>query len=201
MILLEAMQELLHCESVNGKTASHAILAESDPSAILRRITLSNLAPGMLVLHIDSGRKVFYTSGKQRKTAAVCMSPLFSTTTGRDANRGCDAVLIYVPDEHSPTCEVFYIELKSDSPADYAGQFRSTACFFQYVRILLQEFWGVEMTIARQKYIVLYTNTRNARPTLGKQPTRPVPRNANSPDRPERHVVLNGMDLSCTKLF
>lgn len=201
MTLLEAMQELLSCKVVDGKTASHAILTESDPSAKLQKITLSDLPRGMLVLYIDDGRKVSYRSGTRQKTAAVCMSPLFSTINGKDHNCGCDAVLVYVPNESEPFCEIFYIELKSDSPSGYAGQFLSTACFLQYVRIVLREFWHVEMTITRERYIVLHTDTLNFRPRLGKRTIRPDPTNANSPERPDMHVVQNHQIKRCTELF
>jgi len=201
MTLIEAMQELLSCKMVDGKTALHAILTESDPSAKLQKITLSELAPGMLVLYIDNGRKVLYRSGKQHKTVAVCMSPLFSTTNGKDHNCGCDAVLIHVPDENDTRCEIFYIELKSDTPYGYAGQFVSTMCFLQYVKIVIQEFWDAEMLITRERYIVFHTDTQNFQPKLGKRTTRPDPKNANSPEKPDMHIVRDRMTIRCTELF
>src|SRR5258708_3678097 len=130
MTIIKALQELLSCKTVNGNTASQAILEESDPSAKLQKITLSELKAGMLIMHIDDGRKVFHGQANKKKTAAVCMSPLFRRDGAYDHNCGCDAVLLRVPNENDPDCEIFYIELKSDSPSGFAGQFRSTKCFF-----------------------------------------------------------------------
>ncbi len=201
MNLLDAMQELLSCKADDGRTHAHAILEESDPSSKLRKVTLSNLKPGMLVLHIDNGRKVFAGQSGKKKLATVCMSPLFSMISGKDHNCSCDAVLIRIPDENDPACEIFYIELKSDRPYGYSGQFRSAKCFFRYMQIVLKEFWGIDMRIAKERYIVLHTDTENARTSLGKQRPQFSSQSANRPEKPEMHIVKDGMTVRCTELF
>ena len=201
MTIIEALQELLSCEMVNGSQASEAILKENDPLAKLRKITLSELKPGILVLHIDNGRKVLYQQAGRQKTAAVCMSPLFNTDGANDHNCSCDAVLIHVPDKNSADCELFYIELKSDAPSGFAGQFRSTWCFFRYVQTLLKEFWDVEMNIIRERYIVYHTDTQNARPGPGKRPSRPSPKSANRPEEPVKFIVRDRETRRCTEFI
>ena len=201
MTIIEALQELLSCKAVNGNTASHAILEENDPLAKLQKITLSELKPGMLVLHIDNGRKVLYEQAKKQKIAAVCMSPLFRTDGIREHNCGCDAVVVRIPNANKPDCELIYIELKSDAPSGFAGQFRSTWCFFRYIQTLLKVLWEVEMSITKERYVVFHTDTQNSRPSLGKQPPRFSPKGANSPYEPEKYIVKNLDTIHCNQLF
>lgn len=201
MTLIQAIEELLSCKSVSGNTASDAILKESDALAILQKLTLTDLKAGMLVLHIDEGRKVFPEKAAGDKPVAVCMSPLFNTAGIHDYNRGCDAVLVKVSRENDrEVCKLLYIELKSHKPAGFAGQFRSTRCFFRYVKALIEEFWELEMNITSERFVVFHTDASGNR-TRGKQPTRFSSNNANSPEEPQRYVVRNNDIVRCTELF
>lgn len=198
MTIVKALLELLSCKSFNGHSVTHGHLEEQNESK-LKKLTITNLRPGMLILHIDEGRKITYSCAGQDKTAAVGMSPLFCNEGQHDCQRGCDAVLIRELDGFE--CEIFYLELKSDTPSGFAGQFRSTRCFFQYVRVLLKEFWQIDMKITRERFIVFHTDTRNARPIIGKQPTRRSPASANRPEEPVRYIVRDREEVHCMKFM
>lgn len=199
MTVIEKIVNLMHCEKVDGRTADHALLEETDTTAKLKKLTLSDLQTDMLVLKIDAGRKVV----QGRSVVAVCMSPLFTTMGAGDHNCACDAVV--VRERKAGVCEIVYIDLKSDDPSGFAGQFKSTRCFMRYVKELINDLYTQPneepMTIGRERFIVFHTDSRNARPSLGKQPTRFTPAAANSPNAPEKHIVLDGMMKRCTELF
>ena len=107
MSVVDALVKLLSCGMVNGRSQSHVRLTEEDPSAKLRSLTLENLQQGMLVMHIDRGRKILHRG----KVVAVCMSPLFKATGASDHNCSCDAVLLH--EKANGECEIFYIDLTS----------------------------------------------------------------------------------------
>ncbi len=195
MTVIEALKTLLSCDMADGSSLSHVLLEEKDPTAKLKKIIISELRPGMLALMIDEGRKIKWSG----KSVAVCMSPLFTTTGDNDHNCACDAVLVRELD--GAACELCYIDLKSDSPSGYEGQFVSTRCFFRYVQEILRELFAVEMTIRKERFIILHTDTSNARPSLGKRKTRFGPSAANRPGEPDKHIVRDGDTVRCTSLF
>lgn len=195
MTVIEALKTLLRCEMVDGATASHAIINETDETTKLHKVTLSELGPGMLVLKVDEGRKVKHNG----RLVAVCMSPLLTTTGDTTHNRACDVVI--VRELSGATGELYYIDLKSDSPTSYEGQFISTRCFFRYVQELARQFLAVEMTICKERFIILHTDTSGARRSLGKQKTRFGPKAANGPNEPDKYIVRDGEIVRCTSLF
>ena len=73
MDVVEAIKELMGCDLVDGATHTHALLEEKDPTAKLKKLTLSDLNKGMLLLKVDEGRKVM----KGKRKVLDCMSPLF----------------------------------------------------------------------------------------------------------------------------
>lgn len=197
--VINALKKLLSCEYVDGSSNAHAILEEKDPQAKLKKLTLSHIGPGMLLLHVDAGRKFQYNCGQQKKEATIGMSPLFVTDGSHDCHRGCDAVLIRELDDQR--CEIYYIELKSDDPSEFAGQFRSTRCFMRYLEALLEEFWQIKNMITKEQFMVFHTDTKNAKPSLGKQRTRLSPKSANRPEVPEFYIVRNSETVRCTVMF
>ena len=82
---LDALRSLLGCIEAAGAQVSDVILEERN-EAKLKKLTISELAPGMLLLATDEGRK--------RDRATACMSPLFKDDGAYDQNRACDAVLL-----------------------------------------------------------------------------------------------------------
>jgi hypothetical protein len=196
MTVIEALKTLMDCGMVDGNSASHAIIKEDDPNAKLQKLTISELGPGMLALMIDEGRIIQHNG----RRVAVCMSPLFTTAANaNDHNCTCDAVI--VREGANAACEIVYIDLKSDAPAGYAGQFKSTRCFMRYVRELLRDLYDVPMEITRERFVIFHTDSRNAKPSLGKRPTRFTPADANSPNAPEKHIVRNNDTVRITAIL
>ena len=78
---LEALRALLGCVQADGAQVSDAILEEKNETK-LKKLTISELKPGMLLLATDEGRK--------RDQASACMSPLFKDDGAYDQNRACD---------------------------------------------------------------------------------------------------------------
>ena len=86
--VIDMLRKILSCDCVDGREVTHAILEEKDRLAKLKKLTLSDLKPGMLVLMIDEGRKVYYRQKNKTKIAAVCMSPLFRSGPESEENAG-----------------------------------------------------------------------------------------------------------------
>ncbi len=195
MTVIEALKLLLACEMADGSSVSDAIVKEKDPNAKLKRLTFSELRPGMLALMIDAGRA---TDIRGRPTLA-CMSPLFKATGEYDHNCACDAVI--VRERADAACDIAYIDLKSDSPTGYSGQFKSTRCFLIYIAALLNNLYDVPMRIEWERFIICHTDPNNAKSSLGKRPTRPKPSEKNSPNTPKKYIVLNEGSVRCTEIF
>lgn len=187
--VLEALRALLGCIQADGAQVSDAILEEKN-EAKLKKLTISDLTPGMLLLATDEGRK--------REKAAACMSPLFKDDGAYDQNRACDAVLLRKEGDGLHVC---YIELKSDSPSGYEGQFSSTCCFMRYVAALSEMLCGFPLHIARERYVVFHTDSSNARLRGKKQKTRFKPQSANTSASPDMFCVRDGDTVRWTEFF
>lgn len=186
---LDALRALLKCVVADGARVSDGILEERN-EAKLKKLKISGLAPGMLLLEIDEGRK--------RDKAAACMSPLFKDDGVHNQNRACDAVLLRKADGGLHVC---YIELKSDSHCGYEGQFKSTFCFMRYVAALAKEFCGCTLHFSRERYVVFHTDSSNAGRSGIKKPTRYTPMTANSPTKPDKFCVRDGDTVRVTQFF
>ena len=186
---LDALRALLGCIQADGAYVSDAILEEKN-EAKLKKLTISQLTPGMLLLATDEGRK--------RDKAAACMSPLFKSDGAYDQNRACDAVLLR---KASDGLQVCYIELKSDSPSGYEGQFKSTHCFIRYLAALSEKLCGWPVHISRERYVVFHTDSSNAGRRGMKQLTRFKPQSANTPTSPDMFCVRDGDAVRCTEIF
>lgn len=186
---LDALRALLGCVQADGAHVSDVILEEKN-EAKLKKLTISGLAPGILVLATDEGRK--------RDKSAACMSPLFKDDGIYDQNRACDAVLLRKADDGLQVC---YIELKSDSPSGYEGQFASTHCFMRYVAALSEKLCGWPLHISRERYVVFHTDSSGARPHGKKQKTRFKPQSANTSAAPDMFCVQDGGTVRCTEFF
>jgi hypothetical protein len=189
---LEALKALLSCVGADGVRGSDVWLEEKDPSAKLKKLMLTELDSGVIVLEPDKGRKIGTT---------VCMSPLFHLEDGTyGQNRACDAVVIR-QSKQKKGIELFYIELKSDAPSGYEGQFKSTACFMRYVCDLCKQLCDYSIEVVRERYIVFHTDS-SGKKTLGPRPKpRFDPKSKNTPMSPEKIIVVNEQDYRCTGIF
>ena len=186
---LSALRGLLACIQADGAQVSDVILVEKN-EAKLKKLTISGLMPGMLLLATDEGRK--------RDKASACMSPLFNGDGVYDQNRACDAVLLR---KVSDGLELCYIEMKSDSGSGYAGQFLSTHCFMHYVGVLAKKLCDCPIYISRERYVVFHTDSSGKRPIGKKQKTQFKPQSANTPASPDKYCVRNGDTVRFSEFF
>jgi hypothetical protein len=186
---LDAIKAILSCVQADGNHVTDVILEEKQ-EAKLKKLIISDLVPGMLLLATDEGRK--------REKASACMSPLFSTDGKLDQNRACDAVLLRKTQNGYEAC---YIELKSDAPSGYEGQFKSTQCFLRYLSELTLKLCGHELNIDRERFVVFHTDSKNGSRRGMKQKTRFTPRSANSATSPDKFCVRNGETVRYSEFF
>lgn len=196
--IINTLKEILKENIIiaDGNQHSHAILKEEDESAKLKKLTLKDLTQNMLVITPDKGRKVI---DKKNKTIATCMSPLFKATDKFEINRACDGLLLKENDNGH--CDIVYIELKSDKPSGYEGQFKNTRCFMRYLKELLKDICQQEMQIASERFVVFHTDKENAHLTLQKRGTRPSPKKANQPDNPDKHPVRDNSEIAIFQIL
>ena len=97
--------------------------------------------------------------------------------------------------------DIYYIDLKSDKPSGYQGQFKSTRCFIYYVQRLLKELLNIDMEIRKERFIIFHTDSSGAIQSMSNQPSRHTPRDANSVDKPDKRIVFNGDTIRCTDIF
>lgn len=192
---IEALKAILSCVHSDGNSETHAYIKESN-EAKLRKLCLSELAPGMLLLATDKGRNFDNEGRKLGKYA--CMSPLFKQDGKFDQNRACDAVLVR---KISTGCELFYIELKSDNPSGFSGQFKSTQAFMSYTLRLVSVLCGIEFKIKKERFVVFHTDPKNAAHKGRKQKTRFSPKDANTAESPVKFCVRDSDIVRCTEFF
>jgi hypothetical protein len=186
---LDAIKTLISCLQADGAQVSHVILEEKDAKAKLKKLIISGLDSNIIVLATDEGRKRYQIA---------CMSPLLADDGQYDQNRACDAVFIRKSDEGYQVC---YVELKSDSPSGYEGQFKSTQCFMGYVCALSDSLCQQPIKIARERYVVFHTDSSNANRHGKKTKTRFSPNDANAPSSPTMFCVRNGDEVRFTEFF
>lgn len=186
---LDILREILSCIQADGKSISHAIIEEHQ-EAKLKKLCISDLNSSMLLLATDEGRK--------REGSSACMSPLLASDGKHAQNRACDAVLLRKTDLGYQVC---YIELKSDSPAGYEGQFKSTQCFIRYIAELSKHLCGHTIEINRERFVVFHTDSKNASRRGKKAKTRFSPREANTPNSPDKFCVRNGDCVRFSEFF
>lgn len=191
----EALKAILSCVHSDGNSETHAYIEEKD-EAKLKKLCLSELAPGMLLLATDKGRHI--DNQGRKLTRYACMSPLFKQDGEFDQNRACDAVLVR---EVSAGCELFYIELKSDKPSGFTGQFKSTQAFMSYVLNLINLLCGIELKIIKERFIVFHTDSKNAARKGIKHRTRFSPKDENTAECPMKFCVRDNETVRCTEIF
>jgi hypothetical protein len=180
MSVIQAIKQIIKADAIlaDGTQHTHAIIEEKN-EAKLKKLTLSELQTSHLVIGLDDARKLSCDS------RIACMSPIFSTTSTYDHNRACDALLI--DEKENGKCKVTYIELKSDSPSGFEGQFKSASCFMVYIKEILDKLCCVKMEIIKENFVVFHTDSNNGRLSLHKTTTR-----KHEPKNPRKIIVKNG---------
>ena len=193
-VILE-LKKIIKSDAIicDGTQSSHAIIEERN-EAKLKKLTISDLQPHHLIIGLDDARKLPCDS------RVACMSPVFSTTSTYDINRACDALLI--EEKEVGECKITYIELKSDHPSGFEGQFASSTCFVSYLKELLKKFSDINLNLISEKFIIFHTDTHNANRSLNKTTTikKPIPANANSLKNPKKIIVRNDETKRFTEL-
>jgi hypothetical protein len=196
--VIDKLKELLDSKVIlaDGSSVAHAQLREDDPSAKLKKLTLTDLDKNILCLIPDQGRKV---KNSDNQIVTVCMSPLFSLTGTHGHNRACDGLVLR--EHENGLCDLVYIELKSDSPSGYEGQFKSTYCFVRYLYELLEQLCDVKMQIGKERFVVFHTDKNDGKNSIKKRGTRSQARTSNQPDNPDKHIVHNDMEIPIFNIF
>ncbi|MCK6412341.1 MAG: hypothetical protein L6Q55_07950 [Azonexus sp.] len=177
MALTAALQQLhdsLSCCTYNGAQHSHVLIKESSAGAKLKSVTLSASPGDWFSFDPDTGR------GKVAQ-----MSPLLATGPAHDHHRACDCVILI---NRNGQLTALYVDLKSGNPVGYSGQFKSTRQFVRYALGLLEEFHGNKITLAEERFVVLY----GGKPALlQKTTTVPKPKKIGKtqPDKPHKCEV------------
>jgi hypothetical protein len=144
-MLSPAMEKLaasLSCVTSRGDQHTHILIEESDRLAKLKNVTLN----------VPNGDWFSCAPDKWRGKAAQ-MSPLLASGKKHKHHRACDCVVFVIKNAR---CIVVYLDLKSNDPDGYKGQFKSTRQFARYALGLLEEFHGEKIVIAEERYIVLW---------------------------------------------
>lgn len=190
---VDILCKLLSCINADGRQVSHVMIEEKDKLAKLKKLCISDLCSGMLLLATDEGRK------RKMMPNVACMSPLFSDREDSyGQNCACDAVLLKVTSNEIHLC---YLDLKSDNPTGYENQFKSTRAFMRYVICLIKEFCNIELNITKENFVVFHTDSRNVG-KFGKKPkTRFNPTEGKEPNNPIKFCVRNGDEVRYTQFF
>lgn len=152
---LEKLKDSLSCVTYNGAQHTHILIEERDACATLKNVILQVGSGDWFSFNPDEGRKC---KRLDRKSNLVLMSPLL-TISRHDHHRACDAVVVL---NRGGQLTLVYLDLKSSNPDGYAGQFKSTRQFVRYAVSLLEEFHQQKLTIADERYVILY----GGKPTL-----------------------------------
>lgn len=143
------LKDLLSCITYNGAQYTHILIDETDVKAKLKKVTLIAPNGDWLSFDPDEGRKC---KRIHQRCNAVVMSPLLAID-GHDHHRACDCVVVL---NRGGQLTVVYIDLKSDNPDSYSGQFKSTRQFVRYALGLLDEFHREKLEIAEERYVIFH---------------------------------------------
>lgn len=176
------------CVTYSGDQHAGAKIKESDPSAKLKTVNIAAPNGDWFVFNPDKGR------GK-----SALMSPLLAVGGSHQHHRACDAVIVVLKDA---VLKLIFIDLKSDSPSRYTGQFQSTRQFAKYLLGLLSEFHGISFRAVEERFILLHT-AKTKKVLLNKKPTYWSSKNSFSidPKNPQKELVEDGVTIYLKQLL
>ena len=157
---------------------SHANIEENDSKTKLNKITISHIPSDTLVFQID-----------KHKGKLALMSSLFQPTDFGH-NKTCDALVVQRKDS-SWVC--LFIDLKSNKPSGFSAQFKSTRCFWFYLKKLLESFGSCPDLPVTEHYLVINTGKSSKRPT--------TPKTKNKPEYPHFLKVNDNTSIPYSSLF
>lgn len=190
---MEKLRDSLSCITYNGAQHTHIQIEEASATAKLKKATLMAPNGDWFSFDPDEGRKC---KRIHRTCNAVVMSPLLAID-GQDHHRACDCVVMV---NRGGQLTVVYIDLKSGNPEGYAGQFKSTRQFVRYALGLLEEFHQERLSIADERYVILYGGKA---PLLNKTTTIPKSEKIgkSKPDAAYKREVTNPARLYLKELL
>ncbi|WP_338848775.1 hypothetical protein V8J88_07625 [Massilia sp. W12] len=189
---LQKLYDMLSCCTYNGAQHTHILIEETDQLAKLKKVTLKAPNGDWFSFCPDEGRKC---KRLQASSNLVIMSPLLKIGEKHDHHRACDCVVLINKNEQ---ITALYIDLKSGNPVGYKGQFQSTRQFVRYALGLLEEFHGIKLTLAQERFAVLYGGEQSP---LNKTTTVPKPIKTTQPDAPYKKEVSNAAELKMNELL
>lgn len=183
---LRELSTILSCVPYKWGAASHVHIEEHDGTAKLRKVCLAGLKNNLLVFTPDSGRLIKKTHHK--------MSPLFSSSDGIKCNKACDAVVM--EELSGGKLKITYIDLKSGRLNGVSDQFKSTICFVEYLRAILDKFHGIKLDIIQSRFVVL-----GGKKPLNKLPSRVSSHPAADPENPYIRPINNDDEIQAKSLI
>ena len=172
----------------SGEKHTHIKIKETDPLAQLKTLNIKAPNGDWFAFDPDKGR------GK-----AALISPLLSIGKIHDHHRACDAVIAVLK---SDGLHLIFIDLKSNNPVGYAGQFQSTSQFASYLLGLLKEFHSIVFEAIHERFIVFHTS-KAKRVLLDKKPTvfNCSSRSSSNPKAAQKELVHDGATLYLKQLL
>lgn len=176
------------CVTYSGDKHTGAKIKENDPSAKLKTVNISAQSGDWFVFDPDKGR------GK-----SALMSPLLAVGGSHQHHRACDAVIVVLK---NAVLKLIFIDLKSDAPSKYKGQFQSTRQFARYLLGLLSEFHELSFQAVEERFILLHT-AKTKKVLLNKRPTYRSGKNSFSidPKNPQKELVEDGVTIYLKQLI
>lgn len=145
----EALRDLFAMPVVVGSQATEAVLEEHDPASKIRKIKLTGLRPGDVLIHLDNCYgKCNIETCKINARVPVCR--LFSTEAVHAVNCLCDAVLY-----RSSIQKWILLEIKSGDRGRSTLQLLSVQCLLGHVRQVLHEFYGIDTSTDKLSFGLL----------------------------------------------
>ncbi len=172
----------LSCVTYSGDKHTNANIKETDPSAKLRTLKITASNGDWFIFSPDKGR------GEKK-----LMSPLLAVGGGHQHHRACDAVIVMLK---QVGLQIIFVELKSNSPSGYVGQFQSTRQFTKYIFGLLNEFNNISFPNIEERFIVFHTS-KTKKILLNKLPTKlkAFSKSSNDPMYPQKELVTDGQTI------
>jgi len=165
-----------------------AKIKENDPAAHLKTVNIQAPNGDWFVFTPDKGR------GESKK-----MSPLLAVGDKHQHHRACDAVIAVLKEK---VLWLIFIELKSSTLRNYAGQFQSTRQFTRYLLGLLEEFHEYTFQV-EERFILLHT-AKTKKILLNKTPSLLISRHkppSDDPRNPQKEPVTDGVTLYLKQLL
>ncbi len=131
-------------------------IKETDKLAKCKRIELLKFESEDITFGFELDSKHVKCAGSHK------LSPYFENNKGLD--KGNDAVIFTTIKEQK---YIFICELK-DGATGYISQFKSSSCFVEYLKSILNTFHNIKVDDFIVKYIVFSTKATAVNPTYGK---------------------------------